>query len=73
MTKALQDISKGAHRQILEQVMNLNYFTWIYKLASVEQRCFDQSHPPIPLVFSHVAPLIRSIMFVQRGEGGVML
>jgi hypothetical protein len=68
MTKTLQDISKGARRQILGQVMNLNCFAWIFYLTLVKQRCFDQSHPPAPLAFSHVAPLIGLVMFVQ-GEG----
>jgi hypothetical protein len=68
MTRTLQDISEGTCRQILGLVMNFNCHTWIFSLALVEQKCFDQSHPPTPLILSHVAPLTGSIMFMQARD-----
>jgi hypothetical protein len=44
--------------------MDLNYFTWIFSLALVEHKHFDQLHPPI---LSHVAPPTRPTMFMQGG------
>jgi hypothetical protein len=45
-TTIVQGSSKGACRWILGQVMDLNCLTWIFLLVLVEQRCFDQLHPP---------------------------
>jgi hypothetical protein len=39
------DISKGVHRSILGQVMNLNYFTWFLNLVLAKQTCLAQSFP----------------------------
>jgi hypothetical protein len=61
-TITLQGIFKRIHRQILGQVRDLNYLTWIFSLALVEHKHFDQLHPP---TLSHVAPPTRSTMFMQ--------
>jgi len=67
-TTFVQGIFKGNYKQILGQVMDLKYLSWIFNLALANQRLFDQTHPPIPPTFSHVAFFIGLTMFVQ-GEG----
>jgi hypothetical protein len=65
-TIAMQNISEGACRLILGQVLDVNYLTWIFSLVLVIQLCFGQSHPPAPPHVSLVAPFVRSIMLMQR-------
>jgi hypothetical protein len=67
-TTFVKGILKRTSKQILGQVMDLNYLTWIFNLALVDQRLFNQTHPPIPPTFSHVAFFIELVMFVE-GEG----
>jgi hypothetical protein len=66
-TTIVQGIYEGAYRQILGQVMDLNYPTWIFSLVLAKQLCFGQSHPPTPPHFPLVAPFVRSIVVVQGG------
>jgi hypothetical protein len=47
-TIIMPNILEGAHRWILEQFMDFNYFTWVFNLAMSKQRCFVESNPPIP-------------------------
>ncbi len=67
-TTFVQGILERIHKQILGQVMDLNNPTWIFNLDLANQSLFDQTHPPIPPTFSHVALFIGLVMFVQ-GEG----
>jgi hypothetical protein len=62
-------VSKGVHRHILGQVMDLNYLTWIFNLCLAKQTCFAQFSPPNPSHVSIVAPTIRTCMLVQVGGG----
>jgi hypothetical protein len=43
-TTILPNILKAICKQILGQIMNFNYFTWVFNLALVKQRCFVESH-----------------------------
>jgi hypothetical protein len=63
-TTIVQGISKGACRQILGQVMDFNYLTWIFNLVLAKQLRFGQSHPPTPPHLSFVAPFVGSSMAV---------
>jgi len=58
----MQGISKGTCRQILGQVLDLNYFTWIFNFILVKQLCFGQSHPNTPPHLSLVAPFVGLAM-----------
>jgi hypothetical protein len=69
-TTIVQGISERACRQILGQVMDLNYLTWIFSLVLVEQLRFGRSHPPTPPHLSFVAPFVGSVVVMQ---GGMML
>jgi len=65
-TMVMPNIFKGVHRWILGQVMYINY-TSFRCLLLAKQRCFAQSHLPIPPKLSHVAPCVGIILFMQRG------
>ncbi len=43
------NLSKGAYKQILGQVMDLNYFPWIFNLCLTKQRHFAYCSLPIQL------------------------
>ncbi len=66
-TIVMQNISEGACRLILGQVVDVNCFTWIFSIILVKQLCFGQSHPPTPPHLSLVAPFVGSIMLMQSG------
>jgi len=51
----------------LGQVMNHNYLIWMLSLLLIEQRCFSQSHTPIPPKLSHVAPPTMITLSMQVG------
>jgi len=62
-TTFVQSIIERIHKQNLGQVMDLNYLTWIFNLALADQKLFDQTHRPIPPIFSHIALFIGLVMF----------
>jgi hypothetical protein len=63
----MQGISKKACMQILGQVMDFNYLTWIFNLVLAKHLHFGQSHPPTPPHLPLVAPFAKLIIAVQRG------
>jgi hypothetical protein len=63
-TTAVQGIFEGVRRQILGQVMDLNYLTWIFNLVLAKHLHFGQSHPPTPPHISFVAPFVGLFMVV---------
>jgi len=58
-----------ARMQILGQVMDINYLTWIFSLTLAKQthlaHCFPPTHPP----HTCVAPPLGTTMLVQKGGG----
>ncbi len=41
---------KKTYKRILRQVMDLNYYTWIFNLVMVEKKHFAALHPPTPFL-----------------------
>ncbi len=68
-TTTMQKLSKGTHKQILGQVMDIICLTWIFILCWAEQVRFALSFLPTHLYFTFVAPTFRLGMLVQRGGG----
>jgi len=66
-TLTMLSISKKPCKHILGQVMNHNYLIWMLSLLLIEQRCFSQSHTPIPPKLSHVAPPTMITLSMQVG------
>jgi hypothetical protein len=66
-TTIVQNIFKRVYRQILGQVMHLNYLTWIFNLILAKQLCFNQSHPPIPPHLSFITPSDKLTKAMQGG------
>jgi hypothetical protein len=62
-------ISKGVHKRIMGQVMDLNYLTWIFNLCFVEWIHFAQFSPPNPSHVSIFAPTFGTCILVQGGGG----
>jgi hypothetical protein len=65
------NLSKGACNQILGQVMDLNYFPWIFNLCLTKHRHFLPIIPYPSNFKVHVfiiAPTFETLMLVQGGD-----
>ncbi len=61
------NIFEGVRMQILRQVMDINYLTWIFSLALAKQTHLAHFFPPTHPSHTCVAPPLGTAMSVQGG------